>query len=387
MRRKQSHAADLIGVTRLAADAVLGVTELVEAAHLSLLENTLGPTATRPLARVAALAYGGVKGATRIVGASVDTLLGRLADRLGGQDGWAGREATLAVLNGVLGDRLAASDNPLAIPMTLAPAGAMPAAPSRRLLVLVHGLCMNDLEWLRAGVDHGAMLERERGYTALRLHYNSGLHISVNGRELARRLDELLEQWPVPVEELVILGHSMGGLVARSACAIGLEEGRRWMSVLSKMVFLGTPHHGAPLERGGQWLTAVTGRSALGAPLSHLARLRSAGITDLRHGSVVDADWLGKDRFAHVGVLPQVVPLPSSVRGFAIAASIARERGEALGRLPGDGLVPVASAMGWHPDRPRRLRIARADQAIIYRAHHMDLLSSPQVQQRLLDWL
>ena len=168
------------------------------------------------------------------------------------------REALLAALNGLWGDHLEASGNPLAIPMRLRVAGrpldlAGPAALARqlpgigahsqgaetpstdvdtrpqgaeatppragsRLLVLVHGLCMNDLQWLRHGHDHGAHLAEALGYTPVYLRYNTGQHTSTNGAELSALLTSLVASWPVPVTELSILAHSMGGLVARSAC-------------------------------------------------------------------------------------------------------------------------------------------------------------------------
>ena len=105
------------------------------------------------------------------------------------------------------------------------------------------------------------MLADQLGYTAVHLHYNSGRHISINGREFAKQLETLLREWPVPVEELTILGHSLGGLLARSACHYGAQAGHGWLQSLKNIVFLGTPHHGAPLERGGNWLQVSVARS------------------------------------------------------------------------------------------------------------------------------
>ncbi len=164
-----------------------------------------------------------------------------------------------------------------------------------RLLVLVHGLCMNDLQWRRNGHDHGAALAHDGGWQPLYLHYNSGRHASTNGREFADLLETLVAQWPVPVEELVVLAHSMGGLVARSACQHAELSQQRWLKHLRKIVFLGTPHHGAPLERHGHGLQRLVGISPYTAPLARLGMIRSAGITDLRHGNVLDQDWWEQD--------------------------------------------------------------------------------------------
>jgi pimeloyl-ACP methyl ester carboxylesterase len=244
---------------------------------------------------------------------------------------------------------------------------------------------MNDVQWLRGGVDHGATLASERGYTPVYLHYNSGRHVSENGRDFAQQLQALVDGWPVPVQELVIIGHSMGGLLARSACHYGAQAGHGWLSYLSKIVFLGTPHHGAPLERGGNWVHLLIDVSAYSAPFARLAKIRSAGITDLRHGSVIDDDWDGQDRFAHGVPLPQMVALPAGVRCYAIGATIGKREGDLADRLlAGDGLVPLASALAEHADPARSLDFERH---VVYQTNHMQLLSSPEVSERLLAWL
>lgn len=376
MAAKPSPGADLAGASRLAIEAVIGVTELVEAVHMNVLNKAIGTPAVRPVAGVTSFVYRSVKGVTRMVGGGIDSVLGRLVPVLGEQAGWPGREPLLAALNGVLGDRLAHSGNPLAIPMSLRPRGEA----TGRILVLAHGLCMNDLQWRRDGVDHGEVLARERSYTPVYLHYNSGRHISENGRAFAQQLQAMVDGWPVAVTELAILGHSMGGLVARSACHYGAEAGHGWLSRLGKMVFLGTPHHGAPLERGGNWVHLLTDLSAYSAPFSRLAKIRSAGITDLRHGSLLDQDWQGQDRFAHGAPLPRTVPLPPKVRCFALAATLAQSEGGPAG----DGLVPLASALGRHPDPARALPM---EGAVVCGTNHMQLLSSGEVGDRLRDWL
>jgi pimeloyl-ACP methyl ester carboxylesterase len=376
--KKQSHAADALGVTRLAVDAVTGVTELAEALHLTILERAVGSTVASPVALTTRLVYRSVRGVASLVGGGLGLALEKLVPLLGEQTPWRGREALLAALNGVLGDRLAAQGNPLAIPMRFR-RGGVPLAPQTmahagpRLLVLIHGLCMNDEQWLRQGVDHGAVLERERGYTRVDLHYNTGRHISTNGRELAALLERLAGQWPVPLQEIVIVGHSMGGLVARSACHVAQQQGLGWRRLLSKMVFLGSPHHGAPMERGGNWVHLLTDLSPYSAPFSRLAKIRSAGITDLRHGSVLDEDWEGHDRFAH-GHVPKVLPLPKDVQCYAIAAT--------LGKPMGDGLVPLASALG----QPG-LQFDADQQATVEKTGHLELLNSEEVQRLLLKFL
>ncbi|QNM98634.1 esterase/lipase family protein [Chitinimonas koreensis] len=390
---------DLRGAVRLGTDAVTGVVDLVEALHHTIvrLPGRAGAMPGRT-GGLTGLVYRSVRGVTRLVGGGVDAVLGRLAPLPGDDGNSAAREAVLAAINGVLGDHLAASGNPLAIPMQLrsegralplqaaALAAALPDA-GGRLLVLLHGLCMNDLQWRRQGHDHGAELARELGWTPVYLHYNSGLHISANGRACAEQLEALLAAWPVPIERFAIVGHSMGGLVARSACHHAELAGLAWRWQLQQMVFLGSPHHGAPLERGGNWIDILLGASAYSAPFSRLGKIRSAGITDLRHGNLQDEDWAGRDRFARMGDRRLPLPLPDGVACYAIAASTARRPGSLGERLIGDGLVPLASALGRHDDPRFDLAFPAARQWVGYGLNHLDLLSDREVYECLRRWL
>jgi hypothetical protein len=387
--------ADLRGWGRLACDATLGLTGVVEAMHDTIwrARPMLGAPAPGRTRGITGFVYGNVRGVTRVVGWSVDAGLARLAQAPAGRAPSAKREAVVSMLNGVVGDHLAATGNPLAIPMTLrrdgralalersALAAAIPDA-GRRVVVLVHGACMSDLRWLRSGHDHGAALARDLGLTPIYLHYNTGLHVSTNGRRLAETLESLARAWPVPLEELVVLAHSMGGLVARSACQAGAEAGHQWVPRLRSVVFLGTPHHGAPLERGGNLVDAMLGLSPYGAPIARLGKVRSAGITDLRHGSLVDADWDGRDRFAFARARPRHVPLPGGVSWHAVAGATAR-----AGRVLGDGLVPVNSALGEHRDPDRCLAIPEASRWVARGVNHFELLSNPDVYERIRSWL
>jgi hypothetical protein len=393
------HPSDLRGFARLATQATTGLADLVEAMHHRIARpvGRGGPQTPGRTRGLTGLVYKSVRGVTRLVGGGLDVLLGQLKPTLAGRASSPEREAVLAALNGVLGDYLVASGNPLSIPMTLRRAGrplvletpalaaAIPQA-GGKLAVLAHGLCLNDLQWNRAGHDHGAVLARDLGYTPLYLHYNTGLHTSTNGRALAGLLETLLRQWPHPVDELVILAHSMGGLVARSACHYGAAAGHDWPRRLSKLVFLGTPHHGAPLERGGNWVDVILGATPYAAPFARLGKIRSAGITDLRYGNVLDEHWTGRDRFARAGDTRRSVPLPKGVRGYAIAATTGKKPGDLRDRLLGDGLVPVASALGRHDYLHRALSFPKSRQWIGYGMGHLDLLARPEVSDRIVRW-
>jgi pimeloyl-ACP methyl ester carboxylesterase len=254
------------------------------------------------------------------------------------------------------------------------------------VLLLAHGLCLNDLQWKRNGQDYGAFLASDLGYTPIYLHYNSGLHVSDNGRSLAALLESLLDQWPVPVEELAIIGHSMGGLLARSAHHYATEAGHRWPRHLRTLIFLGTPHHGAPLERLGNWVDTALELSPYTLPFANLGKIRSAGITDMRYGNLVEQDWQGRDRFASRADTRRPLPLPRDVECYAIAATRQPDASSASDLL-GDGLVTLDSALGRHPNPEMSLNFAESHQWTAYGANHWALLSHPAVYEHLCQWL
>lgn len=392
--------ADVRGYSRLAVDATLGVTRVVEAMHHNILRTPgiLGAATDAPIDGITGLVYRTIRGVTRLVGGGVDAALANLVPEFGAEAASPERDALLAALNGVVGDHLAASGNPLAIPMRLRCKGqplvltkeglavGLPQ-PTRRILVLAHGLCMSDRQWRRRGHDHGAALAIDAGFTPVYLHYNSGLAIADNGREFADLLEALVGAWPTPVNELVLLGFSMGGLVARSACRHAERAGQRWRGCLSRMVFIGTPHHGAPLEQGGHWVDLVLEASPYTAALARLGKIRSAGIVDLRHGNVAGDDADAADSPVRARRQPSFVPLPGDVACHAIAGSIAKAGGGAGARLLGDGLVPLKSALGQHARPGRCLAIPSSRQWVGYQLHHLELLDRSDVYAQLLRWL
>jgi pimeloyl-ACP methyl ester carboxylesterase len=399
-KKSHVHGSDIRGYGRLAIDATLGLTSLIETMHHNILRTpgVLGKATQQPATGITGFVYKSIRGVTRLVGGGIDALLGQLAPLVGRGASSPEREAVVAALNGVLGDHLAENANPLAIPMRLRREGlaldltrkdlqaAIPDA-TGKILLLAHGLCMSDLQWRRHGHDHGAALSVDAGFTPVYLHYNSGLHISGNGGAFAEMIQTLLREWPVAVDEIVILAHSMGGLVARSACAAGEKAGHAWLQRVSKIIFLGTPHHGAPLERGGNWVDATLDASPYTTAFARLGKIRSAGITDLRYGNMSDEDWQQRDRFAHSRRKPLALPLPKSVACYAIAASLAKKSGDLKERLLGDGLVPLDSALGQGADAKRNLHFPKTRQWVGYGMHHLDLLDRKEVYERIRRWL
>ncbi|MEO8487435.1 MAG: alpha/beta hydrolase [Betaproteobacteria bacterium] len=398
--RKRDFAADLRGVGRMAIDATLGITDLVEALHVRIARVPvhLGGPAGAAVASVTEGVYRSIRGVTRAVGGGLDAMLARLVPLVGGIPDASSREALVAALNGVLGDYLERTANPLAIPMRLNRGGAalelsrkallarMPSA-SSTVVVAVHGLCMSDRQWSRDGHDLVETLARAVGGDALTLHYNSGLHVSDNGRRFAALLDALGRAWPVPIARLVVIGHSMGGLVARSAAHCGEAAGHRWRDALESLVFLGTPHQGSPLERGGHGIDVLLEALPVAAPFARLGRVRSAGITDLRHGSVLEEDWAGRDRFARGAPTRHPLPLPADVACYAIAGSLSASVREDGRGARGDGLVPVASALGFHANPRFALGFAASHRWIAPLTGHLALLASTAVEARLRVWM
>lgn len=317
-------------------------------------------------------------------GPPIDLLSG-LLDAVAAGDA-APREGLVAVLNGLLGDHLQRAEHALATPLQLRHAGApldlaAPGLqPRPRLLLMVHDLCLDDAAWQREGHEHGPRLAQTLGATVLQLRYNSGLHVSHNGALLARALEALLHDWPVSVQALDIVGHGMGGLVARSACAQATTAGAAWPDRLRRLVFLGTPHQGLPLERMRPWLRRVLGLRSASAPLARLAQWHSAGMADLRHGNLLAQDWQGREADDHRDHR-QPLPLPAGVACHAIAGCLG-DRQRAARR--GDGLVPLPSALGQHPRPALALHLPPEACWVGQGLHHLDLLSSALVYRRLL---
>ena len=398
-------ASDLRGASRLLVEAAAGVTDLVESMHGTIagLAGIVPGSSNQRTRGITGFVYRCVGGGIRLVGAGIDRAIAPVSawhqPGKGMQQRPSQHETALGVINGVLGDHLAATGNPLAIRMRLRRDGT-PLELSRgalretvpgagpRVLVQAHGLCMHPGHWGRTGRDEVAATGARLGYTALQLHYNTGLHIAANGRALAALLETLLEQWPVEVRELAIVGHSMGGLVARSAHHYGMQAGHAWPMRLQKLVFLGTPHHGSPLERAGNGLDTLLGLSPYTRPFTRLGRVRSHGITDLRFGILLEQDWGARDRYAPMRKDPRTpLPLPAGVECYT-AAALRTENGDTRSaRLLGDGLVPLASALGEHRDERFALDFPRDHRWVGTGLSHFDLVSSPRMLARLERWL
>ncbi|MBD0322431.1 MAG: alpha/beta fold hydrolase [Aldersonia sp.] len=303
----------------------------------------------------------------------------------------------LAVLQGLRGDALEQERSPLATPISIrvdgksiapesaALAQAFPTA-TGRVVVFLHGLMESERAWRLGGrPTYGERLARDLDATAVEIRYNTGRHISDNGASLSELLGELVRNWPVEVDQLALVGHSMGGLVSRSATYQAALADEFWVRRVHHIVCLGSPHYGAPLEQLVHYASAALQVLPESRPLGKLLRRRSSGIRDLRHGSLVDEDWRDRDADALFAAACREVPLlDGAMHCFVSAAIVASERNP-LGRLVGDGLVLTPSASG----RTRRKRIGfrEEDGVHVPSANHFTLLNNDVVYERLRGWL
>lgn len=376
----------LRGIKTLIHDAVDATTYLVREGHESVARSALRFTSlvgvegdaparidhARRLGTDGVLAT--VRGVNHLVGALSDAALDRFMDEaaisappipmrsdITGDKAWVA-DAALGALNGLVGDHLASSDNALDMgmcarlydlywdedtPIELADA-------SHDLVILVHGLSATEWSWCLGAeqawddpaAHFGALLERDADVNAIYIRYNSGRSVQTNGAALAALLERLVAAWPVPVHTLTLIGHSMGGLVSRSACHEANLAGQAWPSLLRLVASLGTPHQGAPLARLGDLVTSGLGSVDLPATriISAILARRSAGIHDLSTGELLADTSLDPD--ADADPERRVVPLLDHVRYAFIASTITQAADHPVGALLGDLLVRVESASG-----------------------------------------
>ncbi len=319
----------------------------------------------------------------------------------------------LSAINGVIGDYLHTQQSPLSIAMTFRQHGndieldalARHIAESEgKLLIMVHGLCMNDVQWRQGEHDHGYHLANDLSCTTVYLHYNTGRHIYQNGIKLNALLGELASQFHSLQSQhsldISVVAHSMGGLVTRSAlyyakAAISeaaaktevAEESIQWAEYLKKIVFLGTPHHGAPLEKAGNWVDLFLGMHHFTAPLTRITQIRSAGIADLRHGYIVENDTHSERRFDFASDQRKPIPLPDGVACFAIATTSSASPNAINKHIVGDGLVPLNSALGIHENEAFNLNFKPENQWVGNNISHLGLLGNKTIYDVIHRWL
>lgn len=402
-RRREYREAGELG-----AELLGELTGLVHGVHSAIAGRVfryVGPPAA-PVRVAHSAVAGGVYGALKAGGTGIAKAAGFVLARRDAPPPSATTAGgiVLGAVNGILGGELDERNSPLAVRMSLqvdgrpvpptraALAEAYPDA-TRRLVVFAHGLCETEDAWRLGAAEHhgdptsthGSRLRADLGYSPVYLRYNTGRHISDNGRQFSDLLDRLVRHWPVPVEEVVLVGHSMGGLLIRSACHEAESTGARWVDKVAHLLYLGSPHFGAPLAKlvhVGAW-----GLSRLPetAPVATLLNRRSQGIRDLRHGTIVEADWKDLDPDALRGGKPTEVPLMPKATHYYIGATLTRDRNHPLGRIIGDALVQFPSASG--TTKRRRLAFEVDNGRHVGGLNHMDLLNHPLVYEHIRTWL
>jgi pimeloyl-ACP methyl ester carboxylesterase len=399
-------------VGTLAGSELGQLTDLVRDVHLAASARLfeLAGRPGRPIKLmhdgISALAYGstrlGVKYLPPVAGLVTGALQEPTAESA--HDSRRGR-AFLGAVSGFRGDRLNERQSALApqmrmrmhggtlrrLPANLSDDAAQSGIATGRLAIFAHGLCETDLCWSFAAekrwgdrtVTYGSRLRDDDGWTPLYLNFNTGVHISANGRELAEQLEELQRTWPVDITEIAIIGHSLGGLIGRSAAHQGQALGHRWVRALRHIVGLGTPHLGAPLERFTNWGTHRLARLPETRPLAKWLNQRSVGIKDLRYGAVLEDDWLGfdadellNDRCTPATLLPGVA--------YSVASATLSREPEGLFAI--DLLVQHSSAHGIGKVRSIPFEQDRTFH-LGGRKHHFDLLANQLVYNQLRGWL
>lgn len=223
------------------------------------------------------------------------------------------------------------------------------------LAVFVHGLGGHEQQW---GVDY-ALAVAANDMVPVFARYTTGRSIDDNADELAAALAETVRTWPQELSRIVLVGHSMGGLVAtRAVQRAGADS--EWVPLVTDVVTLGSPHQGAPLERvSNVALDTLIATSEVAAPIARLGHTRSRGVKDLGPGLAE--------------------PLPSTIAHTAVVAAVGTTTRTTVSTVLGDGIVPVSSAVGPAPGA------AHVTVVEFTRAHHLSLLNHPGVTDLLAD--
>lgn len=399
-RRPVSRFDFIEGVARLAASGAVEITDLVEGIHREIVvkpfERVIPGWSSYWDRSISSKVYCVVRKAMSFSGEATATTLRALNSKLERYEQNADLPKTLKllnnVINGVMGDHLVTLHSPLAAPMLVYDRyGDLHCETqlSGRVLLMVHGLCMSYLSW-DPGQASGMgehIVYAEPDVTLLMLDYNTGRRISLNGRDLSDLLEELVLKNP-QITQLDFVGHSMGGLIVRSAMFCAKQEGRSWLPLAKNLICLAAPHHGAVLERIGFYLQQTISKIPIAGNLAHLLDLRSAGIIDLRHGSVRDDDWefLTEGRMGRGSDFRRPAPLPANVNCFLVAVTIDKSPQTAGRDILGDGLVNISSALGEHPG-DHDLNVPENHKAVFYDVNHMEAQFHERVREQVIRWL
>jgi pimeloyl-ACP methyl ester carboxylesterase len=390
-------------VSRLGGQAFAGLVSRIEQVHRAIAGRAftaVGPAGAPvqviqgSITQGVYLAVRGAGTAAGVVGAEAVSLLGAGGQpvALTPEGNWA-QAALNAVAGGQLGPGSSSLDIGMAVRadrcdvgLTTPELSAVFGRPTSKLAVFVHGLAETEDSWQRGAAEsepYGSRLQAEFGYTPVYVRYNTGRHVSDNGHALAGLLDGLIAAWPERVDELLLVGHSMGGLVIRSACHHGQQESAAWVQHVRHVFYLGTPHLGAPLARAAGFAGWAFGKLAETRPFVTLINGFSPGIKDLRYGYLVADEWAGCDQDSCLRDHRRATPLLPGVNHYTISATVTADPGHPLGAVAGDLLVQPASAHGRRGAHQHIPFTARG----LGGMHHFDLLNQPAVWMAIRDLL
>ncbi|MEA3502860.1 MAG: hypothetical protein U9R47_08810 [Actinomycetota bacterium] len=378
------------GVGSAVALATERIVEPVEGMHRVIAGRWFGPLGVlgAPIHRAHGAIASAVYGSIRLGGDTVGVGLDKMITV---EPGTA--DSIQAFVNGLWGDalgrrrervviRMAIRDDH-GVPVTVGRdlAAAFPAA-TGRLVVLVHGLVETERCWYGTETEPGLAqaLEGHADLTPVSIRYNSGLRVSANGSRLASLLEKVHSEWPVSVQSIALVGHSMGGLVIRSACEAARTAGHRWLDDVNDVVTVAAPHRGSPLEKLAN-MTAFGLRVAPETrPLADFVNGRSVGIKDLRFGAIVEDDWSGADPDALLRNTVGDHPLLPGIGHHFVAGVVTSNPTHPVGALVGDLVVRVASGTGGQHLEPGKV-------VVVGRKNHFDLIHDPEVIDSVMGWL
>ncbi len=248
------------------------------------------------------------------------------------------------------------------------------------------------------------LLDRDTGHACFYLRYNTGRHISTNGRELADLLNRFAKVYPVKLREINLIGHSMGGLVSRSAAYYGKQRRYGWIKLLARNMLLGSPLLGAHQEQIGKLTTDVLNAIPLPGTriTAHFLDFRSDGIQDLGYGYLRDEDWndAGAERGPGGALKNRRSPAPllKKTRYFLVVGSLSKDPESIVGGFLGDGIVSRWSARGasggdresyeeygaTSADDSKNSKVVAHEIAGL---NHTAIPGDPRVYRKLRDWL
>ncbi len=341
--------------------------------------------------------YGAISGVLRVSSGSVRALSARGVGRPV-ENSPVGRRI-VAVVNGLIGDELRMLDDPQAIKMAVRKNGEdIVATPfpikqayqdaTGHVVIFLHGLCESDESWFQrektVGTNYVRRISEDTDGTPVLVRFNTGLHVSENGKHLDALIQQVVDAWPVDVTRVTLVGHSMGGLVVRAATNYATAAGEIWPQLVKDIVCLGTPHTGANLEKVAHLGSRLLRFWPESAPFSTILETRAPGITDLRHGYISHDEWEGQDLTAQWG-LDRIAAAPLAHAEYHfVAATLGATQRHPFSSILGDLLVHFSSATGMGKDGPV---IDGARFEYLPSTDHFALLNHPQIGDWIVAWL